>query len=161
MSCITTTTITIQEMDSLQLDPAGGGVIKDYRPKDVGINDKQWNQIKTIRKNEQKISKQVAYEMVKDFDRWGREDNDPDYFFKIGGKRVTKEQMQNHLEKQISQRIKKFGNKPLFDMEIYDFESDPNIIGFQIDGLKEYSDSQPLYIEYDKKKKRVDNWGYV
>lgn len=140
-----------------------GHIIKDYRPEDVGLDPKKFKrdqQIQTIKKNNPQISKQVSNEMIKDFQRWGQEDNDPSYFFKIDGKKVTKEEMQKHLEKQLSEKIKDVGHGG-YDMEVYDYSSNKNIIGFQIDGLKEYSDYQPLYIEYDIKKKKVDNWGYV
>lgn len=122
---------------------------------------KKWKdqRVQTIKQNDQKISKSIAKDMIKDFDRWGSEDNSRDFFFKIDGKKVTKEKMQKHLEQQISQRIKEVDSKP-FDMEVYDYSSEPNIIGVQINGIKEYSNGAPLSIEYDTKKKKIDYWGY-
>jgi len=156
---------TVSKIKKGEIKPKKVKKFVDYKkPEEVGNKSSnpygKDKEIQTIKKDSSQISKQVSQEMIKDFDRWGREDNNPDYFFKIDGKKVTKEKMQKHLEQQISDRIKEVGSKP-FEMEVYDFESDPNIIGFQIKGLKEYSGSQPLYVEYDRKKKKVDNWGYV
>lgn len=134
----------------------------DVKNPEKHVEDfKKWKDgiTQTIKQNDQKISKSIASDMIKDFDRWGSEDNSKDYFFKIDGKQVTKEKMQKHLEQQISKRIKEIGSKP-FDMEVYDFKHAPNIIGVQINGIKEYSNGAPLSIEYDTKKKKIDYWGY-
>lgn len=97
------------------------------------------------------IASSVAKEMVSDLKRWQKEDDIP-IAKSLSNK--TDSEMQKILASKIAENIKNYDAD-----SIYDFGN--GIVNFGIDGLSEYSDNQPLTIEYDLKNKKVKNFYYT
>ena len=116
---------------------------------------------KELKSSKKKIASQISKEMVDDFTNWQKDplyENEGRDYFRLNGKKVSKTEMKNHLEKEVAKVLDKF-NKGEGYKDIY--TDIKNEASFVIEGIKEYSDAQPLLIIYDTKNKKVKNWYYA
>ena len=122
---------------------------------------KNASEISQVKSNKKNIASEMASDMIDDWKRWAKEDGDEtiDKHLKIDGKKVTEDQMKKHLTNEIIKRI---------DTNVGDGSEENEIVKwkdgdftFYIDGLPEFSDSQPLYVDYNPKAKKITMWGYV
>lgn len=138
--------------------------LKEMRAQEKYANDilhPEENIRRTILKDRKAISRQIARDMVRDFQKWEKDDPSSKSNFYINGKKVSKQQMQQHLEREINKKLDTINRG--YNTGEWNVNINPKgEAHFTIDGLKEYSDSQPLYFNYDIQKKKINkNWGYV
>lgn len=116
---------------------------------------KNEDQIADVYRNKEKIASEMAKDMMSDFSRWAKNENKSvDTFYTIKGKKVSKESMERHLEKELKKKIDSFNSDSIFKFSDGTFT-------FNIDGLENYQEAQPLYVNYDPKTKKIKDWGYV
>lgn len=106
---------------------------------------------KAILSNKKEIASSMAKEMTSDIKRWVKEGQ-------VSMPKSFAGKSDSEIENQIAKKLEK--NIANYDFEhIFKFSS--GIVNFNIDGIEEYSDYQPLTIDYDIKNKKVKNFYYL
>lgn len=121
---------------------------------------KNASEISQVKSNKKNIAKELASEMIEDWKLWGDEDGGSiDDYLVINGKKVSESRMRNYLTNKLIKRINEDVGDGSDFHEIVKWNDGE--LTFYIDGIPEYSDSQPLYVDYNPKTKKITMWGYV
>lgn len=101
---------------------------------------------KTISVNKSRIASDVAKGMISDLKRWESEGS-TQMPSQLKGK--SDAEMEKIIESKISEQISNYHKDTMYEFSDGKFD-------FVIDGIEEYSDSAPITVEYDVKKKKAD-----
>ena len=108
---------------------------------------------KNISSNKKEIAATMAKDMAGDIKRWVKEGQIPSM------PKAFKNKSDSEIEKEIAKKIEKsISSRNNSD---YLFEFSDGTVNFNVDGIPEYSDSQPLTVDYDIKNKKVKNFYYL
>lgn len=124
---------------------------KKWNDEKIESSDKKAISEKSILPNKKEIASSMAKEMTSDIKRWVKEGDSsmPKSF-----KNMSDREIENTIAKKIEKNVANLNSDYLFKFS-------DGTVGFSIDGISEYSDSQPLYVEYDLKNKKVKSFDYA
>lgn len=105
----------------------------------------------SITSNKKEIANSMAKEMTSDIKRWVKQ-GDISMPKSLAGK------SDSEIEKQIAKKIEK-NIANYYRDNVFEFGND--VVNFNIAGISEYSDSQPLSIDYDVKNKKIKDFYYL
>lgn len=101
----------------------------------------------SVKSNSSAISKDISNALISDIKRWNKEDP------------TDRIPISNKIQKTIHDKVKR--NLENSDPNHVFISRDGNSFDFVLDGIEEYSDGQPLLIEYDRKSNKVKNIWYA
>lgn len=105
----------------------------------------------TILPNKKEMASDMAKEMTSDIKRWVKE-NQTSMPKSFEGK--SDADIEHIIAKKIESKISNHNSDSIFKFS-------DGTINFNIDGIPEYSDGQPLSIDYDPKTKKIKNFYYL
>lgn len=123
--------------------------IEDAKSYKVFLGDRESvgeKMLNPIKRNSSNVSKDISEILISDINRWHKEEG-------------NYKPLSSNIKKTIEDKIKR--NIEISDPSDVYISDDGKTFNFVLNGIKEYSDYQPLVIEYDLEKNKIGDIWYL